>query len=81
MNIQLCWTCVSVGRKEKSKYSQCSAGSREEEIFFLLEVCCENSDAAWQTKSCFIQGTKNNSRQWLRSCRVAGVVKEEKNQG
>lgn len=48
MTIQQCWTCVSVGRKEKSKYSQCSAGSREEEIFFLLEVCCENSDAAWQ---------------------------------
>lgn len=78
MNIQQCWTCVYVGRKEKSKYSQCSAGSKEE-IFFLLEVCCENSDAAWQAKSCCIQGTKNNSRQWLRSCRGAGVVKKEKN--
>lgn len=52
---------------------------QEEEIFFLLEVCCENSDAGWQTKSFCIQGTKNNSQQWLRSCRVAGVVKKEKN--
>jgi len=34
------------------------------------EVRCENSDAAWQTESCCVQGTKNNSRQWLRSCSV-----------
>lgn len=61
MNIQHCWTCVSVGRKEKSKYSQCSAGSREEEIFFLLEVCCENSDAAWQAKSCCFKEQKTRA--------------------
>lgn len=29
-------------------------------------------------KSCCIQGTKTNSCRWLRSCRIAGVVKKKK---
>lgn len=72
-----CWTCVSVERMGKS---ECSEPSRKQarRDFFPLEVCCENSDAAWQTESCCIQGKKKQQPMMAQKLQGSWCCKEEK---